>query len=159
IDRRPGSVAVAPKGQLSRGMLITAFGVMIGVGLGVYSVFPETIGGPPLPVAVTLGEAPIPSAIGKMAVLTEVVAIKNLSQDPISNLMIKINDHYLMTQASPLAAGETLTLPQAVFTDKRSSRRFDPAIQHVEDVTVSGQLPSKSRGISQFEFADSENHD
>lgn len=159
VDRRPGSVAVAPQGQLSRGMLISAFGVMIALGLGVYSFFPETIGGPPLPVSVTLGEAPVPSAVGKMAVLTNVVEVKNLSQDPISNLMIKINDHYLMTQASPLAAGETLTLPQAVFTDKRSSRRFDPALQTVEDVIVSGQLPSKSRGISKFEFADSVNHD
>ncbi|MEO1617329.1 MAG: hypothetical protein AAFV88_15875 [Planctomycetota bacterium] len=154
--RRPGSVAVAPGTQLSRGSLIAAFAVMIGVGLGVYSFFPESIGGAPLPVSVTLGKAPVPSAIGNMAVLTEVVQVTNESDDEIRNLMIKVNGHYWMTQASPLSAGETLILPQEVFTDKRSSRRFAPAIQVVTDVTVSGQLPSKSRGISKFTFGDEE---
>ncbi|MEM6468998.1 MAG: hypothetical protein AAF802_05465 [Planctomycetota bacterium] len=155
LPRRPGAVSVAPRGQLSRSTLIAAFVVMIGVGLGVYSVFPESIGGPDLPVHVTLGKSAVPSAVGKISVLTDVVEVTNTSEGQIGNLMIKLNGHYIMTQARPLASGETLTLPQEVFTDKRSSRRFDPKLQSVTEVTVSGQLPSKSRGISQFEFGES----
>jgi hypothetical protein len=48
--------------------------------------------------------------------------------------------------------GEEFVVPQQVFTDKRSSQRFDPSQDEVEDVVATGQLPSGARGVSIFEF-------
>lgn len=124
---------------------------MVAVGLGVYAFFPESIGGPPLPVTVKLDRAAIETTSG-IATLTDVVTIANLLDQPIKHLTIILNDQYLIMQDSPLGVGETLVLPQEVFTDKRSSQRFDPSQQNVTEVVVRGQLPNKSRGISLFEF-------
>ncbi|MCO8124045.1 hypothetical protein NHH03_20035 [Stieleria sp. TO1_6] len=145
-------VRVAPTAQLSRRAMIAAFAVMIGVGLAVYAMFPNSVGGPPLPVTVTLGAEPVETVSGGMAVLTPVVIIRSDLDQPIRNLAIELNDGYLLMQASPLQPGEQLVLPQEVFTDKRSSRRFDPDRQQVTEVIVRGQLPSKIRGVSKFEF-------
>ncbi|QDV41747.1 hypothetical protein Enr13x_15900 [Stieleria neptunia] len=143
---------VAPTFQLSSRGLFAAFCVMIGVGLGVYALFPESIGGPPLPVVVTLDEAPLPTTGGQVAVLTPVVTVTSELDQPIRHLSIILNGQYEITQASPLQPGESLTLPQAIFTDKRSNRRFDPETRVVTEVMVRGQLPSKSRGVSKFFF-------
>lgn len=152
-------VRVAPTFQLSRRTLFAAFCVMVTVGLGVYALFPDSVGGPPLPVTVTLDEAPIPTKGGEnVAVLTKVVTVTSQLDQPIGHLAIILNGHYSITQASPLQPGESLTLPQAVFTDKRSSRRFDPDNQVVTEVLVRGQLPSRSRGVSKFEFPESESN-
>lgn len=148
------SVRVSPRNQLSRSTLAIAFVVMIAVGLGVYAIFPESVGGPPLPVSVSVEEAPVETTNGKFAVMTEVIRVTNTSDGGIGNLTVEINGQYLMTQASPLEPGESIVLPQQVFTDKRSSQRFDPAKTEVEEVVVTGQLPSKARGVSQFEFAE-----
>jgi hypothetical protein len=125
---------------------------MISVGLGVYALCPSSIDGPPLPVKVTLDEAPMETVGGNVALLTKVVTITSDLDQPIKNMTILLNGHYWMSQASPLQPGESLTLPLEVFTDKRSSRRFDPEIQQVSEVLVRGQLPNKSRGVSKFEF-------
>ena len=149
---------VAPGAKLSKKGLIVAFAVMISVGLSVYALFPSNIGGPPLPVEVSLEKAPMETASGKIAVLTDVVKITSTLDQPIQNLTVILNGHYWMTQSRPLEAGETVAFPLEVFTDKRSSRRFDPAIQEVNAVVVGGQLPSKSRGISKFEFGEGASH-
>ena len=143
---------IAPHSQLGRRQLVAAFAVMIFLGLAVYSFFPKSIGGPPLPVQVTLGEAPMQTVGGNVAVVTPIVQITNLIDQPIRNLAIELNAQYLLMQASPLQPRETLVLPQSVFTDKRSSKRFDPSQQEVTEVIVRGQLPSKARGVSKFEF-------
>jgi hypothetical protein len=153
-ESRREAVRVSPHNQLSRSALAFAFAVMIAVGLAVYAVFPESVGGPPLPVTVSVEEAPVETINGQFAVMTEVIRVTNTSEGPIGNLTVEINGQYLMTQASPLSAGESIVLPQQVFTDKRSSQRFDPGSTDVDEVVVTGQLPSKSRGVSQFEFAE-----
>lgn len=145
-------VRVAPKAQLSRGALLAAFCVMIAIGLSVYALFPTSIDGPPLPVTVKLDEAPIETVGGNVALLTKVVTITSELDQPITNLTILVNEDYWMSQSSPLEAGGVLTLPLEVFTDKRSSRRFDPKTQRVSEVLVRGQLPSKARGVSKFLF-------
>ncbi len=152
LDAPPEVVRVAPQSQLSRGGLIAALVLMIAIGLSVYAMFPESIGGPPLPVGVSVGEAPVETTNGSMAVLTKVLTVTSELDQPIGNLGIEVNDNYLYHQASPLQPGETLVLPQEVFTDKRSSRRFDPSRQQISEVIVRGQLPSKARGVSKFEF-------
>lgn len=149
VDNRP---KLAPTLSLSRRGLVISLLSMVTVGLVVYSLFPESVGGPSLPVDVTLGHQPVETASRGGAVVTEVVVIRNLSQHDIPKLTIDINGQYLLLQNSPLAAGETLVLPQRVFTDKRSSQRFEPSKYPVEDVTVTGQLPSGARGVTKVKF-------
>ncbi|MCC9600781.1 hypothetical protein LOC67_09410 [Stieleria sp. JC731] len=145
-------VRVSPRSRVSRGSIIAAFAVMIGVGLGVYAIFPDSVGGPPLPVDVKLTKAPVETTSGQIAMMTDVVSVTNELEQPIGNLAIELNGQYLLMQASPIAAGETITLPLEVFTDKRSSQRFDPISDDVTEVIVRGQLPNKKRGVSKFEF-------
>jgi len=125
---------------------------MVTVGVTVYSLFPESVGGKPLPVEVQLDRQPIETTSGMGAVLTEVLVVRNLSNHEIPKLTLEINEQYLLFQDPPLAIGESLVLPQRVFTDKRSSQRFNPSKYPVKDVIVTGQLPSGARGMTKFEF-------
>lgn len=127
---------------------------MAAFGFGIYMLFPDGVGGPPLPVTVTIDRQPVETTSGRGMALTEVVVIENPNDHPIPRLTVDINDQYLYLQNSPLAAGETLVLPQRVFTDKRSSARFEPSRYDVEEIVVTGQLPSGARGVSKFYFAD-----
>ena len=138
--------------QLSRGGLLLCLAAMVVVGLSVYAVFPESVGGPPLPVEVQLDRQPVETTSGVGAVLTEVVVVQNVSEHPIAKLTLEINGQYLLFQDPPLAKNEILVLPQRVFTDKRSSQRFNPSKYDVQEVMVTGQLPSGARGVSTFEF-------
>jgi hypothetical protein len=132
--------------------LILSLLAMVLTGLVVYSLFPEQVGGPPLPVEVRLDRRPVETVGGRGAVVAEVVVVKNLADHPIPRLSLDINGQYLLFRESPLAVAEELVLPQQVFTDKRSSQRFDPSRYDVEEVVVTGQLPSGARGVSTFEF-------
>ncbi|MEO1528228.1 MAG: hypothetical protein AAFX06_22630 [Planctomycetota bacterium] len=145
-------VRVAPNRRLSRSALIGLFVIAISAGLGVYAMFPSSVGGPPLPVEVSLEKAVIDTTGGGVAVLTDVVTVHNPTEDPIGNLSIELNGQYLLIQASPLTPGESLQLPLEVFTDKRSSQRFNPRRHAVTEVVVTGQLVSRARGVSKFEF-------
>lgn len=144
--------SVAPTLQLSRRGLVLCLLAMVATGLSVYALFPESVGGLRLPVEVQLDRQPVDTVGGTGAVVTEVVVIKNLSDHEIGKLTLQINGQYLLIRASPLAKGETLVLAQRIFTDKRSSQRFNPTKYDVKDVTVAGQLPSGARGITKFEF-------
>jgi hypothetical protein len=145
---------VAPTMRLSPRGLTIALLSMAGVGLSVYAMFPDSVGGPPLPVAVALDRQPIETTGGQGALLTEVVVVENKAEHEITRLSIEINGQYLLFQNSPLAVAEKLILPQRVFTDKRSSQRFNPAKYDVEEIVVTGQLPSGARGVSKFEFSE-----
>ena len=145
---------LAPTTRLSsRGLTIALLSMAI-VGLSVYAMFPESVGGPPLPVTVTVDRQPIETTGGQGALLTEVVVVENQADHDIKRLSIEINGQYLLFQNSPLLVAEKLVLPQRVFTDKRSSQRFNPDKYEVEEIIVTGQLPSGARGVSKFEFAD-----
>ena len=148
----PDLVPVAPHSRLSGGQFAFGLAVMVGVGLTVYAMFPGSVGGPPLPVKVGLGQEPVETVGGTVAMLTDVVTIENETDFQIKNLTVELNGLYLLTHASPLLPGERLVFPQEVFTDKRSSKRFDPERQVVDEVVVTGQLPNKKRGVSLIEF-------
>lgn len=115
-------------------------------------MFPDSVGGPPLPVTAAIDRQPIETTGGQGALLTEVVVVQNQADHEIRRLSIEINGQYLLFQDSPLAVAEKLVLPQRVFTDKRSSQRFNPDKYQVEEIIVTGQLPSGARGVSKFEF-------
>ena len=143
---------VAPTLQLSRRGLVLCLITMVGVGLGVYAIFPESVGGPPLPVKVSLDKQPVESANGGGALLTDCVVIENETTNQIPRLSIEINGQYLLHRDSPLPVEESLVLPLRVFTDKRSSQRYNYVKYPVAEVIVTGQLPSGARGVSKFEF-------
>jgi hypothetical protein len=143
---------LAPNLRLSRVGLITTLAAMVICGLSVYALFPESVGGPPLPVRASIEMLPVETTSGKGAMVTEVVVVENLTDAEIGKLTIDINGQYLYLQNSPLGPREKLVMPQRTFTDKRSSARFDPVKYPVEDITVTGQLPSGARGVSKFEF-------
>jgi hypothetical protein len=153
-DRDESIGSIAPTLRLSRLGLVLSLLTMVAVGLSVYAIFPDSVGGPSLPVEVRLDHQPVETANGTGAVVTEVVVISNLADHEIPRLSLDINGQYLLFRDSPLAGGETLVLPQRVFTDKRSSQRFNPSKYDVEDVTVTGQLPSGARGVTRFEFGE-----
>lgn len=144
--------SVAPTMRLTRAGLLFSLAAMVGAGLGVYALFPESVGGPSLPVRVMLDRQPVETADGSGAVVTEVVVVTNLTDHPIPKLSVDVNGQYLLFRDSPLKIQETLVLPLRVFTDKRSSQRFNPDKYDVEDVVVTGQLPSGARGVTQFLF-------
>ncbi|MGB7346446.1 MAG: hypothetical protein WBD20_19660 [Pirellulaceae bacterium] len=143
---------VAPTLQLSRRGLIISLVAMVAVGLSVYALFPESINGPPLPVNATLDRQIVETKGGQGATLTDVVVLNNQSDADIPRLSIEINGQYLLHRESPLTQGESLVLPLRVFTDKRSSQRYNPVKYPAKEVIVTGQLPSGARGISKFEF-------
>ena len=148
--------AVVPRLHLSRRGLCVCLVLMVAAGLSVYAMFPERVGGPPLPVVVELGKGAMPTGDGAGKLLTEVIVLTNLTDHPIPRFSIEINDQYLLIRDAPLAANERLELPQRVFTDKRSSHRFNPVKYPVEAVTLTGQLPSGARGVTRFLFEDGE---
>jgi hypothetical protein len=150
-DDQP-SPSIAPTLQLSRRGLVLSFLSMVAAGLSVYALFPSSVGGPPLPVEVYLDKQPVESANGMGAILTEVVVVKNLTEHEIPRLTLDINGQYLLFRDPPLGKREVLVLPQRVFTDKRSSQRFNPSKYAVDDVVATGQLPSGARGVTKFEF-------
>ena len=144
--------SVAPTLQLSRRGLVLSLLAMVGAGLSVYAIFPDSVGGPPLPVVVSLDKQPVPTPDGGGAVMTEVVVIENPNEFPIKRVSIDLNDQYLLHRELPLQPKETLVLPQRVFVDKRNNSRFDPGSKQVEEIVVTGQLPSGARGVSAFPF-------
>ncbi len=146
------SQRIAPSLQLSRRGLTLCLLAMVAAGLSVYAMFPDSVGGPPLPVSVSLDRQTVSTTGGQGAVLTEVVVVENKADHELKRISIEINGQYLLFQNSPLAIGEKLVLPQRIFTDKRSSQRFNPAKYAVEDVVVTGQLPSGARGVTKFDF-------
>ena len=151
---KQASPTVAPTIRLSSLGLTIALISMAVFGLSVYALFPDSVGGPPLPVAVAVDLQPIETTGGQGALLTEVVVVENQAEHEIKRLSIEINGQYLLFQNSPLSVAEKLVLPQRVFTDKRSSQRFNPEKYEVEEIIVTGQLPSGARGVSKFEFTE-----
>jgi hypothetical protein len=144
--------SIAPTFRLSRRGLVFSLLAMATAGLCVYATFPASVGGPRLPVEVKLDRRPVETLGGEGAVLTEVVVVQNLTDHAIPRFSIEVNGQYLLFRDPPLASGEELTLPLRVFTDKRSSQRYDPKKYPPTEIVVTGQLPSGARGLSQFHF-------
>ena len=71
-------VRVAPKMQLPRAALLGLFAVVIGAGLGrLRDCFLDSVGGPPLPVEVSLDKAPVDANVANLSILTDVIRITN----------------------------------------------------------------------------------
>lgn len=143
-----------PRLHLSRRGLCICLASMVFAGISVYAMFPDSVGGPPLPVSVELSKTPMPTADGTGSLLTETIVLTNLTDHAIPRFSIEINGQYLLFRQTPLGKKERLELPQRVFTDKRSNHRFNPVKYPVEEVVLTGQLPSGARGVTRFLFED-----
>ena len=104
----------------------------------------------PLPVSVESGMFAVPTVDGKLAVLTPAIRLRNLSDSPIPNLSISINSEFLLYRDSPLGASAELVLPLEVFKTK-ASHPFRPQSMTVRKISVYGQLPSRARGVIDYE--------
>jgi hypothetical protein len=144
--------SIAPTFRLSRRGLVFSLLAMGAAGLCVYATFPASVGGPELPVKVELDRRPVETSGGEGALLTEVVVVKNLTDHEIPRFSIEVNGQYLLFRDSPLGRDEELVLPLRVFTDKRSSQRYDPKKYPPTEIVVTGQLPSGARGLRHFHF-------
>ena len=104
-----------------------------------------------LPVNITIERRFVETRDGTGAVLTDVVVVESLADFDIPNVTLDLNGQYFLYQDAPLKAGETLVLPQQIFATK-SNQRFTPGRYPIEDVTVTGKLPSGARGVTETPF-------
>lgn len=120
-------------------------------GLSIYAVIAGGAFDKPLPVEVEVGRRALPVANGEAAVMDDVLIIRNLSDDAIPRLTIDINGQYFLHQEKPLGAGEELVLRQAAFATK-ANQFWVPGKYPITEINVTGQLPSKSRGVLEVAF-------
>ena len=116
----------APGLRLSRRGLTLCLVTMAVAGISVYAMFPASVGGPPLPVAVSLDRQPMETTGGQGAMLAEVVVVENKADCELRRISIEINGQYLLFQNSPLTVGAKLVFPQSIFTDKKKQPTFQP---------------------------------
>lgn len=105
----------------------------------------------PLPVDVTIEKRPVPVPDGTGAVVTDVIVVKNNSDDEFPKLDISINGQYFLYRDSPLMPREELVVPQSIFSTK-SNLRYDCKKYPIDSIVVTGRLPSGSRGVHEIEF-------
>ena len=121
------------------------------ISLSVYAVFFGRAADRDLPVEVALDKKPVTAMGNQGTVITDVVVIKNLADHAIPNLTVNLNGQYFLYQNSPLGIEETLVLPQQIFKTK-ANQVFVPGRYTIDEVTVTGKLPSGARGVAEVQF-------
>ncbi len=121
------------------------------VSLSLYAVLFGRAAEHKLPVEVKLDRRFVETRDGGGAVLTDVVVVESLADFEITNVTLDLNGQYFLYQDSPLQVGETLVLPQQIFATK-ANQRFVPGRYPIDDVTVTGRLPSGARGVTEVPF-------
>lgn len=150
--------SIAPTPRLSgRGLLLLLLLVSLLplVSLSVYAIFFGRAADHDLPVEVLLDKRPVNAIADQGSVLTDVVVVKNLAEYSIPNLTINLNGQYFLYQNSPLEISETLVLPQQIFKTK-ANQTFVPGRYSIDEVTVTGRLPSGARGVAEVRFPELE---
>ncbi len=118
-------------------------------GLSIYAIVAGGAYDKPLPVEVAIDVRPVELASGGGAVLAPVVVIRNLADFEIPRLTIDLNGQYFLHQDAPLRVGEELVLPQEIFSTK-SNQRWKPGVYPITEINVTGQLPSRARGVLEW---------
>jgi hypothetical protein len=150
-DESP-SRTIRPEPRLSgRGLtlslLLACFVPLLG--LTIYAIIAGGAFDKPLPVTVSIDRRLVPMMGIDGAVMADVVVINNQSDQEIPRLTIDLNGQYFLHQDKPLGPREELVLPQAIFSTK-SNQRWVPGKYPLTEVTVTGQLPSRSRGVLEY---------
>jgi hypothetical protein len=102
-----------------------------------------------LPVTVEIGQFPVPTLDGGVAVLAPAIRLRNQSDAPIPNLAITVNKDFHLYRDSPMPEQGELVLPLEIFKTK-SNQTFRPQSMEVRKITVYGQLPSHARGVIDY---------
>lgn len=148
----PRSIAPAP--QLSpRGLFLALAAVCLFplITLSAYAVFFGKASEHKLPVEILIDRRPLPTIDGRGRVLDDVVVIQSQVDFDIPNVTVNLNGQYFLYQDSPLAAGEELVVRQAAFATK-SSQFWVPGRYPLNEITVTGKLPSGARGVTEVQF-------
>ncbi len=148
------SPRLAPTPRLSaRGLLLLLLGVCLVplASLSLYAIWFGRAAEHSLPVAVQLERRLVTTRDGGGAVLADVVVIENLVDIQIPNITVDLNGQYFLYQDAPLEPHGVLVVPQQIFATK-ANQRFVPGRYPIENVTVTGRLPSGARGVTEIEF-------
>ncbi|EMI52331.1 hypothetical protein [Rhodopirellula sallentina] len=146
--------SIAPVAQLSaRGLFIALGAVCLFplITLSVYAVIFGKASEHKLPVSVLIDRRPLPTQDGNKRLLEDVVVIENEADFEIPNITVNLNGQYFLYQDKPLAAGEELVVRQAAFATK-SNQRWVPGRYRLDDITVTGKLPSGARGVTEVQY-------
>lgn len=118
------------------------------------SIYAMIVGGAfdkPLPVTVEVDRRPLPVVNGEAAMMDDVLVITNEADFDIPRLTIDINGQYFLHQDKPLRAKEQLVVRQAAFATK-ANQFWVPGNYPITEINVTGQLPSKARGVLEVNF-------
>ncbi len=121
------------------------------LGLTLYAIVVDLPYDRQLPVIVEIGKRPVPVPGGGAAIVADVVILKNQADYEIPRLTIDLNGQYFLHRDKPLGAGEELVLPQQIFSTK-SNQRWVPGAYPLTSINVTGQLPSKARGVLEIKY-------
>ena len=156
IDPRGSELrSIAPTARLSgRGLLLLLLLVSLLPlsALSLYAVFFGRAADRQLPVEVSLDKRPVEALGNQGLILTDVVVIKNNADYSIPNLTVNLNGQYFLYQNAPLDVAQTLVLPQQIFKTK-ANQVFVPGRYPIDEVTVTGKLPSGARGVTEVVFS------
>lgn len=120
-------------------------------GLSIYAIIAGGAFDKPLPVEVEVTKLPLPVYGGGASLMDDVLIIKNLTDHEIPKLTMDINGQYFLHQDKPLLPKEELVVRQAAFATK-SNQFWVPGRYPITEVNVTGQLPSKARGVLELQF-------
>ncbi|QDV68232.1 hypothetical protein Poly24_19410 [Rosistilla carotiformis] len=150
---RPGPRLSGPKTTLLLyGLIFITITTVIGT-----TVWMGRASDQPLPVKAELDQRMVDVPDGSGATLTDVIVLTNLSEHELPKIDISINSQYFLYRDSPLGPHEELVLPQSIFSTK-SSLRFNPDNYPIQTITVTGRLPSGSRGVYEVSIGDAASH-
>jgi hypothetical protein len=102
-----------------------------------------------LPVEIAWGKFSVPVPDGSAAILTEAIKIRNASSAPIPLITLQVNKRFFFELEKPLESMEEKVIPLTEFKTKQV-QPFRPDDGSVSLVTVYGQLPDRSRGVTDF---------
>ncbi|SMP46983.1 hypothetical protein SAMN06265222_102216 [Neorhodopirellula lusitana] len=148
----PRSIAPAPR-LSSRGLFVSLAMVCLLplITLSAYAVLYGKASEHSLPVDVLVDRRLLPTIQGTSQMLDDVVVIRNQAEFEITNVTVNLNGQYFLYQDKPLAIGEELVVRQAAFATK-SSQRWVPGRYPIDEITVTGKLPSGARGVTEVNF-------
>lgn len=149
-----GPRSIAPVTQLStRGLFLALAAVCLFplITLSAYAVIFGKASEHKLPVSVIIDRRPLPTQDGTKRLLEDVIVIENEADFEIPNVTVNLNGQYFLYQDKPLAVGEELVVRQAAFATK-SNQRWVPGRYRLDEITVTGKLPSGARGVTEIQY-------
>jgi hypothetical protein len=148
LPRVAPTATLAPK-TLTMLLIATCLAPLIT--LSGYAMFFGKASDAPLDVNVVVAKEPVEALGGQGAILTDVIAIENLTDYELPNLTMNLNGQYFLYRDSPVLPGERLVFPQSIFATK-SNQRWVPGRYALTKISVTAKLPTGKRGVKIVKF-------